>query len=83
MTRTADESVMKPKAVLPSKPSARLQHQIRKIGTRRWQKPITVRENESLWSYALSIVSVHLVALLAVIPWLFSWTDVVTAVAGL
>ncbi|WP_442483092.1 acyl-CoA desaturase [Aeoliella sp. SH292] len=35
------------------------------------------------WHYAAPIVVLHLLALLAVVPWLFSWTGVVVCVAGI
>ena len=35
------------------------------------------------WTYAISIVLVHLVALLAVLPWFFSWTGLAVCFAGL
>ncbi|MBX3359665.1 MAG: fatty acid desaturase [Phycisphaeraceae bacterium] len=35
------------------------------------------------WTYALSIVALHLLALLAFVPWFFSWTGVAACVAGL
>ncbi len=34
------------------------------------------------WSYLIGVVLVHLLALLAFIPWLFSWTGVVSVVLG-
>ena len=35
------------------------------------------------WSYAVTVIFYHLVALLALLPWLFSWTGVLLAFAGL
>ncbi len=35
------------------------------------------------WQYAINIVIIHLLALLAVLPWFFSWTGVVVCLAGL
>lgn len=35
------------------------------------------------WTYAVSIVLIHIAALLAFVPWLFSWTGLVLCVAGL
>ncbi|MEM8680935.1 MAG: fatty acid desaturase [Planctomycetota bacterium] len=34
------------------------------------------------WSYAIALTLVHGLALLALIPWLFSWTGVVVAIGG-
>ena len=34
------------------------------------------------WRYALPIIFVHLIALLACLPWVFSWTGVVFAALG-
>jgi fatty-acid desaturase len=46
-------------------------------------RPTTVNRRKILWPYAISLVVYHLAALSALIPWLFSWTGVATAVAGL
>ena len=35
------------------------------------------------WTYAVPVIVYHLVAVLAFLPWLFSWTGVFLAVAGL
>lgn len=35
-----------------------------------------------MWGHTISIVSVHLLALLALVPWFFSWTGVVLAIVG-
>jgi len=35
------------------------------------------------WPYAVGIVGVHLLALLALVPWFFTWTGVVLALLGL
>lgn len=43
--------------------------------------PATVRPRV-VWVYVVGIGGVHLLALLALIPWLFSWTGVVLAIAG-
>ena len=40
--------------------------------------PVTIH-----WSYAISIVAIHLFALLAFLPYYFSWTGVVLALVGL
>ena len=45
--------------------------------------PASVDRGRVVWSYAITVGLYHLVALLAVLPWLFSWTGVVLAVAGL
>jgi stearoyl-CoA desaturase (delta-9 desaturase) len=34
------------------------------------------------WKYVASVVGFHLVALLALFPWFFSWTGVILAIAG-
>jgi fatty-acid desaturase len=34
------------------------------------------------WTYALGLAAIHLLCLLALVPWLFSWTGVVLVVAG-
>ncbi len=40
------------------------------------------RTGRIVWDYLISIVVVHLLASLALLPWLFSWTGVVLLVAG-
>ena len=39
--------------------------------------------NRIVWRYAIPIVTIHLLALAALVPWLFSWTGVVLLVAGI
>ena len=53
------------------------------IGRNKLELPATVPPMRVLWPYAISIVVYHLLALLACIPWLFSWTGVVLALCGL
>src|SRR5207244_1684301 len=45
--------------------------------------PAAATPRQILWPYAISLTTVHVLALLALIPWLFSWTGVILAVAGL
>src|SRR5262245_18993826 len=45
--------------------------------------PSTVQNWQILWPYLFSLIAIHLLALLAFIPWLFSWTGVVLALCGL
>ncbi len=45
--------------------------------------PAAVNIRRIRWSYATSIIVMHLVALLAISPWFFSWTGVVCCVLGL
>jgi len=44
--------------------------------------PETVQRGRILWMYAIPILIIHLLALLAFVPWFFSWIGVVTAVIG-
>ena len=44
--------------------------------------PEAVNPRRILWPYALTVGFYHLVALLAFVPWFFSWTGVVLAVLG-
>ena len=39
--------------------------------------------NRIVWRYALPIVTVHLLALAALVPWFFSWTGVVLLIGGI
>jgi stearoyl-CoA desaturase (delta-9 desaturase) len=45
--------------------------------------PHTVVPGKVLWMYAIPIVAIHLLALLAFMPWLFSWTGLVVGVLGI
>ena len=44
--------------------------------------PATVQKHQIQWAYAIGVGGIHLLALLAFLPWLFSWTGVVLAIAG-
>ena len=44
--------------------------------------PDTVQAGTVVWTYAVTIGLVHLLAFAAVLPWLFSWTGVIAAVLG-
>jgi fatty-acid desaturase len=45
--------------------------------------PAAVDRHRIVWSYAITVGVYHLVALVALLPWFFSWTGVVLAVAGI
>ena len=45
--------------------------------------PPTVDRLRIRWSYTLSILIVHALALLACLPWIFSWTGLIVCAAGL
>jgi stearoyl-CoA desaturase (delta-9 desaturase) len=53
------------------------------IGTNRLPLPAAVPPKKIIWAYAVSVAAYHLLALLAFVPWLFSWTGVALAFAGL
>ncbi|HUY93278.1 MAG TPA: fatty acid desaturase [Pirellulales bacterium] len=53
------------------------------VGTNKLPLPETVPPKRILWPYAVSVGAYHLLALLAFWPWLFSWTGVAMALAGL
>jgi fatty-acid desaturase len=44
--------------------------------------PATVRSDKVIWLYVGTVVAIHLLALAALIPWVFSWTGVALAVLG-
>ena len=44
--------------------------------------PAAVNGRHIVWSYAITVAVYHLVALLAVLPWFFSWTGVGLAIGG-
>jgi fatty-acid desaturase len=53
------------------------------FATRRLPLPMAVDRRRIVWSYAISLGVYHLVALLALLPWFFSWTGVAMAGFGL
>src|SRR6516165_9656124 len=44
--------------------------------------PPTLRRGGVIWEYAIAFSLYHALALLAVLPWLFSWTGLAAALAG-
>lgn len=44
--------------------------------------PVAVLPLEVRWDYAIPIVTIHVLAFLALVPWLFSWTGVIAFVVG-
>jgi fatty-acid desaturase len=44
--------------------------------------PTTVQTRQILWPYAIGVVAYHVLALLTLVPWLFSWTGLILCVAG-
>src|SRR5882724_5267329 len=48
---------------------------------RRLNRPSSVT-NRIAWRYAVPIAGIHLLACTVCVPWLFSWTGVLLAVAG-
>jgi fatty-acid desaturase len=44
--------------------------------------PATVRLDKVVWLYVVTVVAIHLAALSAFIPWLFSWTGLALAILG-
>lgn len=51
-------------------------------GKKRLDYPPATRPPRVYWSYAVALTLVHALATLAFIPWLFSWTGVLVAIAG-
>jgi stearoyl-CoA desaturase (delta-9 desaturase) len=51
--------------------------------TRRLPLPAAVDRGRIVWSYAITVGVYHLLALLALLPWFFSWTGVVLAIGGI
>ncbi len=45
--------------------------------------PASVQRDKILWPYFVGITSFHALAMLAFVPWLFSWTGLALALAGL
>lgn len=50
---------------------------------RRLRLPAGVRRHRILWPYAGTVGLYHIVSLLALLPWFFSWTGLVLAFAGI
>jgi fatty-acid desaturase len=46
-------------------------------------RPTTTQPLRVYWPYAINIALIHLLALLVFVPWLFSWTGVISLVVGL
>lgn len=46
-------------------------------------RPAETNPPRIYWHYAINVTLIHLVAALACLPWLFSWTGVVLCIAGL
>ena len=44
--------------------------------------PATVRFDRVIWIYVITVAIIHLGALAAFIPWLFSWTGLALAILG-
>ena len=53
------------------------------LDPQRLRRPQSVNRRRILWPYVVSISLYHLLAMFAVVPWLFSWTGVALAFAGL
>jgi len=49
----------------------------------RLPRPAAVDRTRVVWSYAITVGVYHLVALLAVLPWFFSWTGVILGALGI
>jgi fatty-acid desaturase len=52
------------------------------LSTPRLPVPAGVRPNQIVWHWAIAIGIYHLLALLAFVPWFFSWTGVAVALLG-
>jgi stearoyl-CoA desaturase (delta-9 desaturase) len=50
---------------------------------RRVAVPPTVRRGRIVWTYAVALTGMHALALLAFVPWLFSWTGLVAFIVGI
>jgi fatty-acid desaturase len=52
-------------------------------GSSRMARPATAEGSRILWTYVAGVGTYHALAMLALVPWFFSWTGVALAVAGL
>ncbi len=48
----------------------------------RLQLPASVNRRRVVWSYAITVAVYHAIAVLALVPWFFSWTGVALAIGG-
>ncbi len=55
----------------------------RAVGDRALARPEATEPLQIYWTYAINIAAIHLLALLALVPWFFSWTGVVLCLGGL
>lgn len=46
-------------------------------------RPATTNPVRVYWQYAINVVIIHLLAMLAFVPWFFSWTGLVACIVGL
>lgn len=46
-------------------------------------RPSTVRPDQVLWIYAVSLVTMHVLATAACVPWLFSWSGLIACGVGI
>jgi fatty-acid desaturase len=76
----SEEETQSPTDGRPSEPVS-LAHPL-KTTSLPWPET-TIEPVQIRWRYAIGIPLVHLLACLAFIPWLFSWTGVACAIAGL
>jgi fatty-acid desaturase len=53
------------------------------LATGRLAPPAAVNFRQVVWVNAVALVGYHVIALLAFLPWFFSWTGVLLAIAGL
>jgi stearoyl-CoA desaturase (delta-9 desaturase) len=52
------------------------------LRARRLERPVNAARAGVLWRYAISLGTLHLLALLAAVPWLFSWAGVALFALG-
>ncbi len=52
------------------------------INPRRLSRPEKTQPQQILWPYLIGLTSVHLLSLLAFIPWFFTWSGMILAILG-
>ncbi len=52
------------------------------VDPRRLSRPEETQPQKLLWPYLIGLTSVHLLGLLAFIPWLFTWSGLILAILG-
>jgi stearoyl-CoA desaturase (delta-9 desaturase) len=81
-TETALAEAVNPDVALAPRDEADIRRDLGREGTRRLPLPAKVDTRRINWEYAIPVAVIHLLALLVLVPWLFSWAGVVVMFIG-